>query len=1598
MTEALKRLLRECTVYLDGATGVSASGSGFFVAPGLILTAAHVVRDKTAPPHVRWHDRELGPVTAEWMCPENSENSSVWPLPDLALLSFPEEEAPDHPCVRLSAAEPGPSVFAEGYARAVDGSGRVQDSRTLAFQALQPHREYTAIRCTDQDLNDGMSGGPLLDLVTGTVVGVIKATKAAQLPLGGVAVWLDRLAAIDPQLPALNQRFHQVDRRWEFARHNRSADHDPADATREYLRLLGDVVAARPVILPPGRSMDDIAQTPSVRSLVADTDVGSTRDISALGLAGSDATEQSGGGVVLQWLPLRTAHWRRIILSGLPGLGKSCLLNLHAKTVATDTLARLDQNPAAVLSLAVPVLVDCAAYASALPEPVTANRALAALIDVFCASAAAEADVCPASAVIRCAYDDGRLVVCLDGLDEVAPADQERIQRAIVYLTEQNNQLLVTSRPYRGLDDVRSSLALSASRDAVRPGRRSAGSVGDVFIGDVVGFTPGQMYGFVHAWFDGDGRGRARLETALQDRRELRTLARIPLLAAILCHLGTQTEQLPGTPAKLYEAVISGALAGTWHERTQRYIDPNAAPDPQLRFDILAGAIGRLSGKWREGVDRFPQTELLRALAEQPGCDQAVAAARARWTMWRSRTHATANEPHREHVLLWEYKYDGLLVSDEASTGGPTVRFAHPVLAEYCIARHVAKAPDADLDEAVAEHRWFDPYWHEIWPLTAATMQEPERLVARLFDPEHDAWHEQLLLALRCITACQDRIDQQLVVDVVAAVSELVNGRRQFDAERALEALGEAIAAGVPQAAAAARELITDERTADRRRIRLIALLAEISDGSALAEARRIVVDRGVSAGYRAWCVRALVRSEDAEGIADMRKAVKSARIRGELMRLVSAIPVETELGSQSAFSVLRDQSVPLAIRAAVGRALVRSGIPELLDQIITLARSSITLWTLRTVLVTELLAIGRDEVIDIALVLARNPNVVAGEKSMLLEYLIRRGQTAVLDDAVVLTTRTDIHWERRAWLAHAIVELGDVGTEQLLRLVESARRPDEKIRALIALVRTGRAFDVAHEIIADPGAPPWIRTRLATAVLQSGDSQLPQDVAEELVLSDGDNGFEEELIAGLALREHPGAWVAARAYLTAPRARTLEYAGSRGLIDELAKTASGGVDLLRRIAMDPGLTQEDRGLAIIALADFAPDDAAGLTVSFAEGFSTFIRYRLLLALAAKGLPSIMQLMVDLPGVDDEAYQFLHQALSNPRATRGLLERYLECGRNHAQPPVEEKRAKIKLDAALLEDIGIDFSSQAERQHHLDWIYKKLQHIVGSKIMWFIDPALLVELDSMTDDTEREDWFNLHVSGYREMVREQFTLLRAWLSEDPSRVPPFRTAHNWEPLDLLVHTTQILKEWHEKTKQGGASACVHFLSRNEQFLVSDVAADLLESAAAIGPNGTAYVGLRYLVIRAISNGMQSVTQLLTQSDRLHETARQHYSEGNGLDVLGAAMAALDVQPSFAPEVSYFYGGLGAAMLDNESLAVALLSQSYERASLNQRNDGLNTIDEAALQFDWPDEKRARLRRALSGESPPAENSATADEPEPAEESGPADEPTDEEAP
>jgi tetratricopeptide (TPR) repeat protein len=203
--ELLEKLLEDCTVRV---VTKGQSGSGFFVAPGLILTCTHVIKNTLGEASAIkvHHHGILLPVL---------EITKAFPLPypDLALLRI---IGLDHPCVYLDEnISPYDPLYSYGYTDDhPDGESLTVESEGWVRLGI----DQDLIKLKEGQVKPGASGSPLLNRRTGNVCGVIKFTRDKNIDMGGGAISGKAIYICFPELIELQRSFHQKDRGWGLAR------------------------------------------------------------------------------------------------------------------------------------------------------------------------------------------------------------------------------------------------------------------------------------------------------------------------------------------------------------------------------------------------------------------------------------------------------------------------------------------------------------------------------------------------------------------------------------------------------------------------------------------------------------------------------------------------------------------------------------------------------------------------------------------------------------------------------------------------------------------------------------------------------------------------------------------------------------------------------------------------------------------------------------------------------------------------------------------------------------------------------------------------------------------------------------------------------------------------------------------------------------------------------------------------------------------------------------------------------------------------------------------------------------------------------------
>jgi hypothetical protein len=210
MEKTIDDLLRQCTVRLNSD---GRQGTGFFVAPRLLLTCAHVVEGAGKVVNVFWASQNQH-FTAQIETLISDLNI------DLALLRLDDNKL-DHPCVYFDQSIPilNDPLYIYGYPLDSAEDYSNGDSVTIKYEGKSFKGSALLLKLKEGQIKDGFSGSPLLNLRTGGVCGIVNISRSTNIDLGGRAVPTAQIFEHILGHTEGNRRFHQQDLRWRSLIH-----------------------------------------------------------------------------------------------------------------------------------------------------------------------------------------------------------------------------------------------------------------------------------------------------------------------------------------------------------------------------------------------------------------------------------------------------------------------------------------------------------------------------------------------------------------------------------------------------------------------------------------------------------------------------------------------------------------------------------------------------------------------------------------------------------------------------------------------------------------------------------------------------------------------------------------------------------------------------------------------------------------------------------------------------------------------------------------------------------------------------------------------------------------------------------------------------------------------------------------------------------------------------------------------------------------------------------------------------------------------------------------------------------------------------------
>jgi tetratricopeptide (TPR) repeat protein len=879
-----QRLLRRCTVTIGGLEDppLTNQGTGFFVAPRLIVTSHHVAPDSDGEAiKVRWQDKDLiVSIVGE------SDKSHA----DLLLLRVTSPRIA-HPSVCLNSRLAVRDVlWVYGYPT---GAYRGGDPRTFDYDGEALRHGTELLTVAHGQAVSGFSGAPVMNLRTGGVCGVMRFTRSEVADLGARLVPIEAIETEFPQVVRAQGRLRRKNTRWlsTLSRNQLIAGSwpFPSRELQSYVSVSREVWSRLP------RWMEELGVNDRAELYVAQE----LANVAPAPRSGDEEPRVSGdlGATPLEAKvrasgPVYGAgadafNWTRrcTVITGPPGVGKSSLLAHLARITGR---ALVDEDHVAQVPYGLRADVPVLAPARALVK--TGAPLGTALYEVVRASLGAAArDELPTDLFTGPPMAEASWLVLVDGLDEVIDPDsrKELVRNVARHLgdTKSPHRFVIATRPLPAEE-----LTLLRARDTAELVLRA--------------FDTPRVAAFVRRWFAQTGGADGDADVFLDRLKDAPPdLVSTPLFLTILLqlHHRDQSAPLPHSRVDLFEQFVEELINGRMADGERQLVRTKRA----LReaFERLFGEDGaanerevdRLVARLREVLESLAFTRTQQARERESLLDVAI--------QELPPPRFASNDPDWESVIRMLLIRSGLLVE---SVDGLT--FGHDLIREYLAACHLARAWRPDEPDI---KNWID---RELW----SGRQQSTVLVLALWGRRGEdiaaliswmAHHTPRAAISACLVLAETSDEAHVAPDIVPRLLDLARvkpyGSAEFDG--AIEAL--AGLSNRPEVVAGLVDLLGDPQAWSEWGIGVSLALARLGEGDTAADWLRTATLAHL--GDRDWttmlALQGLVKlGGTREVISALREHVAEADAGG---RLWIAEALET-LGDTEASSALRQQEL----------------------------------------------------------------------------------------------------------------------------------------------------------------------------------------------------------------------------------------------------------------------------------------------------------------------------------------------------------------------------------------------------------------------------------------------------------------------------------------------------------------------------------------------------------------------------------------------------------------------------------------------------------------------------------------------------------------
>jgi formylglycine-generating enzyme required for sulfatase activity len=433
-----------------------------------------------------------------------------------------------------------------------------------------------------------------------------------------------------------------------------------------------------------------------------------------------------------------------IVLLGEPGSGKSRLIRSLLLSLARqhprEHTGDIELHGWADHRPLIPVIIPVRQLAARLREKraLNTNGNSDAIIIELVLSLLHDTGVRSMEDLLHGALDRGGMLLMFDGLDEIPPTDNTEqvvgrltVAEALAQFARsyRKNVVIVTCRSH----------AFTSELQAKLPWRIEA----------VAPFTLGQVKELIAILLEDRGLApdyQRQIATTILDaimhREELLQFARSPWLLQVMVNIVTAGKDIPLERPKLFENIINQMIdAGMYSpQQTTLATDYHITKDdldkirPLLEMHACTAFV---AGTGNRGTARIPKSAFFFELSE----------------LFAPSLRPGQINPAEACLAYLEQRGD--LITLEANK---QYRFVHPMLEEYCIARHIIQDEERALT-TIMRYRHHDD-WRDVILLSISMVksivlnQVMENLVEREENAEHkplEHWYSDLCLAYEIV-------------------------------------------------------------------------------------------------------------------------------------------------------------------------------------------------------------------------------------------------------------------------------------------------------------------------------------------------------------------------------------------------------------------------------------------------------------------------------------------------------------------------------------------------------------------------------------------------------------------------------------------------------------------------------------------------------------------------------------------------------------------------------------------------------------------------------------------------------------------------------